>query len=291
MTKSKSLSEGYFRIIGLFLLAFVIGQLFSTPHTIFASSITVLDTELSHVSNDALHVQVKMDLGNNEHIRAFPNNIGGWEGSDYDTTRVAESLGADVMLMRSYINPETFQPVIFLIIQSNNRSSFHPPIVCYPALGYTIEEEGKAKIPVHDVSWVDVPCLYIYEPENKTHAYFNDTIPVKKLIVTKQSGGKVTERKVVLYFYVKENPFISDAFTMVRVSALAPTEGSYDGILNLTAEFMGDTIPCMFELRKEEPFVLFILLSSGIGKVVIGLLLLVPLSILFYPEIKRLRKV
>ena len=291
MTKSKSFSEEYSRIIGLLVLTFVVSLLFSTPSTIFAGSISVLDTELSHVSPDAMSVRTKIDFGNNEHMRAFPNNIGGWEGSDYDTTRVAESLGADVMLMRSYINPEAFQPVIFLIMQSNNRSSFHPPIVCYPALGYTIEEEGKAGIPVHDMSWVEVPFLYIHEPENKTHVHFNDTISVKKLIVTKQSGGKVTERKVVLYFYVKESPLTSDAFTFVRVSALAPTEGSYDGILNLTAEFMGDTIPCMFELQKEEPLVLFIFLSSGIGKVVVGLLLLVPLSIMFYPEIKRLRKV
>ena len=287
----KSSFEKYCRIIGLFVLALVIAMLLSTPSTIFARSITVLDTELSHVSKDAVNVRAKMDLGNNEHMRAFPNDIGGWEGSDHNTTRVAESLGADVMLMRTYINPETSKPVFFLIMQSNNRSSFHPPIVCYPALGYTIEEEGKAKIPVHDVSWVEMPFLYIHGSENKTHAYFNGTISVKKLIVVKESGDKVTQRRVVLYFYVKESPFTSNTITMIRVSAFAPTEGSYDGILNLTAEFMGDTIPCMFELRKEEPFVLFILFASLVGKVVIGLLLLVPLSIMFYPEIKRLRKV
>lgn len=288
--KSKSLSEKYYRVIGLLLLVSVISLLFSTPSTIFARSITMLDTELSHASNDALHVCTKMDFGNNEHMRAFPNDIGGWIGSDHDTTRVAESLGADVMLMRSYINPETFQPVIFLIIQSKNRSSFHPPIVCYPALGYTIEEEGKARIPVHDLRWVEVPFLYPHEPENKTHAYFNGTISVKKLIVIKQSGGKVTERRVVLYFYVKESPFTSDAFTMVRVSALAPTEGSYDGILNLTAEFMGATLPRMFELRKEEPLVISILLASLVGKVVIGLLLLVSLALVFYPQIQNIQR-
>ena len=285
----KSFFEEYSKIIGLFLLVFVISLLLSTPSMIFARSIAVLDTELSHVSEDAVHVRTKIDFGNNEHMRAFPNDIGGWEGSDYNTTRVAESLGADVMLMRDYINPETFQPVIFLIIQSNKSSSFHPPVVCYPALGYTIEEEGKAEIPVHDVSWVEEPML-VY-PHNTVPS--NVTLPAKKLIVVKQSkeGEKVTERRVVLYFYVKESPFTSDAFTMIRVSALAPTEGSYDGILNLTTEFMGNTIPCMFELRKEEPSVLFILFASLLGKVVIGLLLLVPLSIMFYPEIKRLRKV
>lgn len=74
---------------------------------------------------------------------------------------------------------------------------------------------------------------------------------------------------------------------MVRVSALAPIEGSYDGVLNITKEFMSETIPCMFEMQKEESSVLFILLSSLAGKVLIGVLFLVPLVIIFYPEIKR----
>ena len=76
---------------------------------------------------------------------------------------------------------------------------------------------------------------------------------------------------------------------MVRVSALAPLEGSYDGILNITKGFMGDTFPYMFELQSEKEPVIFILLASGsiIGKVVIVLLFLAPLSIIFYPQIRN----
>ena len=79
---------------------------------------------------------------------------------------------------------------------------------------------------------------------------------------------------------------------MIRVSALVPTEGSYDGILNITKEFMGDTIPSMFEMRKEEHPVLFILLASGsiIGKVAVVFLFLAPLLIIFYPEIRNMRR-
>jgi hypothetical protein len=285
--KRKGFFDEFSRIIGLIVLFYAIVILLSTPSLLLAKAITTLDTELSQASTDAMFVRAKMDFGNNEHMRAFPDKIGGWIGSDYNTTRVAESLGADVMLMRDYVNPETFQPVIFLIMQSTNRSSFHPPIVCYPALGYTIEEEGKAEIPVRDISWIEEPLYRV--PAAKAR-YSNVTLPVKKLVVVKQSGEKVTERKVVLYFYVKDNPITSDTFTLIRVSALAPTEGSYDGFLNLTAEFMGNTIPCMFELRKEE-LIFFSLFASLAGKVLVGLLLLVPLPIIFYPEIKRLRKV
>ena len=116
--KRKGFLDEYYRIIGFIVLVYVFIMLFSTPSQMFAKRINTLDTELSQASTDATFIRATMDFGNNEHMRAFSNNIGGWEGSDYNTAGVAESLGADIMLMRSYINPETFQPVIFLIIQS-----------------------------------------------------------------------------------------------------------------------------------------------------------------------------
>ena len=284
----KSFFEEYCRIIGLLLFAFVIILLFSTPSMIIAKSITTIGTELSHASESETPVRTLMDFGSNEHMRAFPMQIGDWKGSDYNTTRVAERLGADVLLMRAYSHPKLYQPIFFLIVQSNNRSSFHPPPVCYPALGYTIEGEATEEMLVQNMSWAEGPWM------SERDASFTGTISVKKLIVVKESkeDGKVTERRVVLYFYVKENPFTSNTVTMIRVSALAPLEGSYDGILNITKEFMADTFPSMFEIQREES-VLFILLGSGsvIGKVAIVLLFLVPLAIIFYPQIKRLRKV
>ena len=282
-----SFLEEYSRLIGLILLAFVVITLFSSPSLLLARSITTIDTELSHASGDATPVRTRMDFGNNEHMRAFPHVIGDWKGTDYSTERVAESLGADVMLMRAYTNPKSYQPVFFLIMQSNNRSSFHPPIVCYPALGYTIEGEGKERIPVHNASWVEKPLYATWEEKYKS---FNGTILAKKLVVVRESkeDGNVTERRVVLYFYVKDNPIASDTVTMVRVSALAPLDGSYDKTLTLTKELMGDTIPCMFELQPEDP-VLIIRLASGsiIGKVVVVMLFLPPIALLFYPRIKK----
>jgi len=285
----KSFFEEYSKIIGLLLLVFVIIILFSTPSMLLAKSITTIDTELSHASDDDYFVRAKMDFGSNEHIQAFPKQIGDWNASDYNTTGIGKRLRADVMLLRAYSHPKSYQPVFFLIMQSKNRSSFHPPIVCYPALGYMIEEEGKAEIPVRNISWVEESLFGTAEKVS------NVTISAKKLIVVKESEDengtkKVTERRVVLYFYVKESPFASDTVTVVRVSALAPTEGSYDGILNVTQEFMGDTLPCMFELQREEPLVLFILIGSLAGKVVAGMLFLAPLAIIFYPQIRKILK-
>ena len=141
MEKDRDFFEEHSKIIGLLLLVFVIIILLSTSSTLLARSITTIDTELSRASGDGMPARTKMDFGSSEHIAAFPMEIGDWRGTNYETAKLKESLGADVMLMRAYSQPRVRQPVFFHILQSNNRSSFHPPIVCYPALGFTIEEE------------------------------------------------------------------------------------------------------------------------------------------------------
>ena len=286
----KSFFEEYSKIIGLILLALVVILLFSTPSTFFSRSITTIDTELSHASGKEIMVEMKLDFGNNEHMHAFPMHIGSWKGSDYNTEGVAKSLGADVMLMRAYSHPESYQPVFLLIVQSRNRSSFHPPVICYPALGYTIEEEGKEKIPVHNGSWVAKPMYSIPESRKEDMGYFNGTISSKKLIVLKESNGKVTERRVVLYFYVKEG-IPSKDITMIRVSSLAPTKGSYEGVLDLTRAFMGETIPYMFEPKERQPTMFTIITSNSItGKLAVLLFLIIPFLLIFYPQIRNLKK-
>ena len=288
----KSFFEEFSGIIGLVLLVFMIIILFSTPSMLLANPVTIIDTELSHASGDAPLVRTKMDFGNNEHVRAFPKQIGDWKGSDYDTARVAKSLGADVMLIRAYTHSESYLTIVFCILQSDNRSSFHPPIVCYPALGYTIEEEGKAGIPVRNLSWIEEP-LFAVPATKRSSSNLTLTIPVKKLVVVKvkesdeHGNKKVTERNVVLYFYVRENPISSDTFTMIRVSALAPTEGSYDTALNEIENFMGDTIPYMFEFRQGGDIIAVRLAKSGlVGWSVIAVLFALPFLIIIYPRIK-----
>jgi hypothetical protein len=169
-------------------------------------------------------------------------------------------------------------------MQSYNRTSFHPPIVCYPALGYTIEGEGKEILTIPNASWLEDPWLSTAATRS------NEAIlPVKKLVVVKQAAdtGRVTERRVVLYFYVKEPPLSSDTITMVRVEALAPTDGSYEGILNVSTEFMSATIPCMFEVQRAERTLFSSLAAGSIAdKLVLIMLFLAPLAVIFYPELR-----
>ncbi|HDS45774.1 MAG TPA: exosortase-associated EpsI family protein [Methanomicrobia archaeon] len=276
--------EDYAKIIGLLMLAFVIIMLCSTPSTILAKRVTMIGTELSYASSYELPVRTKLDLGNTAHLQAFPRQIGEWSGYDYDTARLMEQLGADVMLMRAYSHPQLYQPIFLLIMQSYNRSSFHPPIVCYPALGYTIESASNEIVTISNASWVEDPWF------SAPAARRNETIlPVKKLVVTKQAAdtGRVTERRVVLYFYVKEPPLSSDTITMVRVEALAPTGSSYDGILTVSREFMAEIIPCMFEVQRPEQSLFWSLAKgSNARRLMLVLLFLAPLAVIFYPELR-----
>jgi len=278
--------ETYAKVIGLIVLAFVVIILLSTPSTIFAQAITTIGTELSRATGDETVVRTKVDFGNNEHMRVFAEQIGAWSGYEYNTTQMTAQLGADVMLMRAYSHPELYQPVFFLIMQSTKPSSFHPPIVCYPALGYTIESEEKEPIVVQNISWAEGRWLQKETPSNAT-------IMVKKLIVYKEAeeDHRITERRLVLYFYVKERPFDPSTITFIRVEALIPTEGSYDGMLAIASQFMGDTIPYMFELRREEPIIFVLLASRSLAsKAALALLILIPLLIIFYPHLKAAQR-
>jgi hypothetical protein len=281
----KSFFEEYSRLIGLVWLTFVVILLFSSPSMIFAKSITTIDTELSHASGDETPVRARMDFGNVEHMDTFPMTIGDWSGSEFAASeRYKESLGADMLFMRAYSRPGIPHHVFFTIIQSNNRSSFHPPIVCYPALGYTVKEETADRVLISNTSWVEPPLFGTWKKRE------NRSISVKKLEVTKEAAdGSVKERRAVLYFYVKDNPLTSDTVTMVEVSSVIPTDGSDDGMLDVSKEFMADTIPYMFELRPEGDIIIVSLVKLGIvGWLAIAVLLGLPLLVILYPKLKKL---
>lgn len=274
-------------IIGVLALVFVLIFLLSTPSMIIAKSITTIGTELSHATGDETPVQTVMDFGDAEHIDAFPRYIGEWRSMHFNTSRLKKALRADATLLRVYAipsgNPLEPTPVSFAIIQSKNVSTFHAPVVCYSVLGYKVEEEATEEVPVHNVSWA------VGRWRSERDVTFNGTISAKKLVLIKESkDGKVTDREIILYFYVKGNPFAKDPITIIRAAAHAPINGSEDDkILNSTKNFMGEAFPCMFEVREKEEIVALQLAKSGInGWLVIGILVSIPLGLIVYPRIK-----
>jgi hypothetical protein len=116
--------EEYSTIIGLLVLTFVIVVLFSTQSMIFAKSFTAIDTELARASGDAMQVRTKMDLGSDDCMNKFPTELGHWKGSDYYTANLAAGLGADVMLMRAYISPESYRSCVHISVLNHINPYF-----------------------------------------------------------------------------------------------------------------------------------------------------------------------
>jgi len=166
--------------------------------------------------------------------------------------------------------------MFLLIMQGSDVGSFYSPPIRYQALGYQIEEEGKEEIPLSNVGWVS---YWRSEVEQNIIS-----ITANKLVVFTESEGKVTERRVVLYFYVRERPASKDKLTMVRVSALAPIDMPYDGVLCLTKDFISEVVPYLFESYQEEKMLAAHLAKSGTGRLLMAVLLLIPLAIVIYPR-------
>lgn len=266
----------YSAVIGGLILALVIIVLVSVPSNILARQATFIGTELQYATENEIQVRTKMDFGDIEHLQEFPKKFGDWLGLDFESSEMAESLGADFLLLRVYINTKYYQTIDFIIMQSKERSSFHAPPICYRALGWEIEEEGVEEVSVSDVTWASASGPI--------------SLDAKKLVAFKESNGEVEEREVALYFYVKGRLF-EDTVTMVEVAAPAPVEGSYDETLRELKDFMGETVPYMFEPAEQEGEMLAIYLGrSWGGRGLMAILVLIPLAIIIYPMLRSGRK-
>ena len=264
--------------------------LLSTPGLIFVEGITLVDTEIQHSSGHEAFVNTKLDFASGEQIMSFPENIGDWHSISYDWSRVKESLNATVLLCRAYRHPSSPDPVFFLILQSGNASSFHPPTVCYPAIGYEIETEeaGAVAFNVTDVAWTS-GSGWLSEHEGRI---FHGSISAKKLVVFKDRAGETTDRKVVFYYFVKdETRLIPDTITLIRISTASASNSTDEDALNLCKKLAGDTFPLMFEMRPPQKMLgeIFVAEHGAIGCLTLALLFLAPIGILLFsfPGIRR----
>ena len=277
------MSSGFKTTIGIVLFFSILATLCSTHGMIFPQGISMIDTEINKAGNDVFFVKTKMDFGSAEHLLCFPNHLSEWEGVyDYNWAMIQEKLGADMMLVRAYVHPDLYQPLFFLIAQSKDTSSFHPPPICYRALGYEIDEEDTLYFPVKGDDWSEA-----HWRSNQEGDIFKGEFSAKKLIVSKRSpDGDIAERRAMLYCYVKNGEPVPHNITMIEVSAIAPAGLSDEGTIELLARFLGDSLPVMFEPRQSDGDLLAtrLIQSYGVlGWVIIISAMSLPIAIMFLP--------
>ena len=270
--------KNYSLIIGLFVLALIIVALLSPMDVILARQATFIGTDLHRASDNETPVRTKMDIGDVEHMEAFPKKFGSWIGLNYDSSEDAERLEAEFLLLRTYLNMEFYQPVNFMVIQSKDTSTFHPPPVCYRSAGWEIEEEGMVEIPISHMAWANEMAV-------DSNGELANPIRAKKLLAAKRSNGIIEERELALYFYVKGGMF-ENKVTMFEVTLAAPLDGPYDDKLSVAKYFMGDTIPYMFEPAEEEERLATYLTQSKSGILLMTILFLIPIGIIIVPRVK-----
>jgi len=274
-------------IIGIIALVTVLTPLLSTPGMVSPGGVSLIATEIRGSTGEEIFVRTKLDFAQPEVMKAFPQTIGEWHSFSYNWSRFEKSLGADIMLSRAYRHPDFSNPIFFLIVQSTNLSSFHPPIVCYPALGYEIDEEGVEQVPIENASWAKGPWR-----SEREGLIFKGEMNIKKLVVIKRTDGKITEKRVVLYYYVKdERMSIPNEVTMVRLSALAPLNGSYQDTLEPMKKLASDTFPAMFEVKPEERIIAEILVIEHglLGLLAIAMVVTAPIFFMLLPFLRTMR--
>lgn len=266
----------YSLLIGVILLACAIVLLLSKPSTMFSREVSFMDSEPFRSSSDGIYVKTKVNLGSREHMKSFPLVIGEWTGFEYDSSYWEKYLGAKAVLLRGYVKPGLYQPVFLQVVQGETETSVHQPVVCYGAQGYTVAEHEDDTLLISDTSWVVEGA-----PES---------IPVKKMVVSKESEGQVTERRVVVYWYVAGNRMASSTVTQFEVSALAPLEGSYDGILGETKDLAAQAVPYLFDPTEGKETVMAQLINRGaLGYLAVLALICVPLAVAIYPRVRPMR--
>lgn len=276
-----SFYKRYSLLIGIFLLVCAIVLLLSKPSTIFSREVSFIDDEPSKASHDGVYVKTKLDLGNSDDLKNFPLDIGEWKGYDYESSVWEKELGADAVLLRSYGKPGLYQPIFLQIVQGKTGANVHPPPTCYRNQGYSIDggEPVSDTLLISDTTWVEDEAPV--------------SIPVKKMVVYKTSDNQTTERRIVLYWYVEGNRIASNTMTIIEISAFAPLEGSYEGILGETKDFAAQAIPALFDRTDDSAkgrTVMAQLIDWGApGYIIILSLICIPVALAIYPRVSAMR--
>ena len=279
--------SGFRVTAGIVFFVLLIIIMASNTTSILTSGVSMIDTEINRSNwNSGTFVRTKMDFGKNEHIEAFPDQIAEWEmRQDYDWPQIKEALGVDTLFVRAYEKDGFYQPLFFLVAQSKDLTSFHPPPVCYRALGYEIDDESVIYFPVTDRTWAAQHWRSIKEGN-----IFAGDLSAKRLIVSRRDAeGNILERRALIYYFVRDSGLTSNTITMIEVSTIIPGDSDYNSNIDMLRKWIGDATPEMFVPRQSKDELLGAKWTNShgiVGWITIIMALSMPLAVVFWPVIK-----
>ena len=86
-----------------------------------------------------------------DEMAKFPYRLGQWVGEEVPVpTTAVEILRPNALVSRRYSRLETADSVVLALIHCNDLRDMlgHYPPVCYPATGWTLEEDGTEELPI-----------------------------------------------------------------------------------------------------------------------------------------------
>jgi hypothetical protein len=252
-------SQEYITIIGLFSLVGVCILLLSAPEDIF-SSLMVIDVSKTQKTAYEMLVTTKFDFRKTDELKQLPENISGLESRDLNITGSEAKMGA--LLKRMYSDENS--SILFLLLSSKNMTEFHNLEICY---------EGAWNITDKEV--LDI------KTEKLGEAGFQN-IHVNKFIIQR---GEL--EMVVLHWFMWDGGIVRSDRNFMLIQAGTSIDTTREDAEELTKQFTRDFFMKMYKpVQRSGSFGQQAIDRFGaLGYVLVGLLILVPLIMIFNARI------
>jgi len=247
-------NQEYLTVLGMFALVGVLILLLLTPEDIF-SSLMVIDVSRTHKTNYEMLITTSFDFRKTSELSNLPQEIGNFKGYDSEITGQEKEYGAVVKRIYSDGN----RSVMFMLLSSNNMSSFHDLSICYSG-AYNITENSVLDIKTQ-----------------KLEGGFQD-IHVNKFIV--QRGSL---EAVVLHWFMWDGGLMRTDKNYLLIQVAVPVDMNREDAVNLASEFTQEFFLKMYTPIKKSKMVYQQIIDAygPLGMVIDLALIGIPLLLLF----------
>ncbi|MCM8824451.1 MAG: EpsI family protein, partial [Candidatus Omnitrophica bacterium] len=120
-----------------------------------------------YINNSIKNVSTKINLG------VFPIDLGEWKGKDIELEdKVYQILGTKDVLTREYKDREGDSIFLAIVYSETNRTSFHPPEICYVGGGAEVVNKRIEKIVLNNGEFLFTNKLELTSPQGLISSWY-----------------------------------------------------------------------------------------------------------------------